>query len=66
MRPDRHFFKHGNRFFLNTRSGSREGEAKFECFLWRDTLVPALACRQVRYREEVLIPRMPDVGRAFL
>ena len=43
--------------------GSREGEAKFECFSLRDTLVPALTCVQVRYREEVWC--MPEIGWAF-
>ena len=39
--------------------GSREGEAKFECFPWRDTLVPALTCVQV------LIHKKFDSTHAF-
>ena len=33
--------------------GSRESLAKFECFPWRDTLVPALTCAQMHNDEEV-------------
>ena len=45
--------------------GSKEDVAKFEYFPWRDPLLPALTCVQVRYHEEVRFQRVPEISRAF-
>ena len=50
LRHERLFCKRGN---MVQDPESRDGATKFECFPWRDTRVPAVACVQVRYREEV-------------
>ena len=53
LRPDRFSFKRESKNQIHGATGSRKGETKFDCFHWRDTLVPALTCVQVRYRDQV-------------
>ena len=54
VRPERPSFNgEPGQVIMVPDPGGRERQAKSECFPWRDTLVPAGSCVQVRYREEV-------------